>query len=67
MVSDRGENALAAAGLADPLGLFGDDFGLGVAAVAVVVVGRDGFAVELGQQDVGDSVMDVVRCSFENV
>jgi len=49
------------------LGLFGDGFRGDVASIAVGVESGDRFSVELGQQDVGDSVMDVVRCSFENV
>ncbi len=43
VVADRGENALAAAGLADMLGLTRDGLGGDVAAVAVGVVGAMGF------------------------
>ena len=52
------DDALAAAGLADVLGLPGDGFGGDVAAVAVGVVWRDRFAVELGEENVGDGAMD---------
>jgi hypothetical protein len=62
-----GGETFAAAGLADMLGLFGDGFGGDVAAVAVGVEARDGFSVELGEENVGDRVMDVVGCGFEDV
>ena len=42
VVAGGGGEALAAAGLADVLGLFGDGFGGDVAAVAVGVVAGDG-------------------------
>ena len=58
VVAVGGADALAAAGLADAFGLFGDGFGLGVATVAVRMLGGDRPAVELGEQDVGDGVMD---------
>jgi hypothetical protein len=57
----------AAAGLADVLGLFGDGLGGDVAAIAVGVEAGDGFSVELGQEDVGDGVMDVLGRRFEDV
>jgi hypothetical protein len=62
-----GVRAFAAAGLADVLGLFGDGFGGDVAAVAVGVVRGDGLLVELGEEDVGDGVMDGVGCVLEEV
>lgn len=61
------EDALAAAGLADVLGLAGDGFGGDVAAVAVGVGGGDGLLVELGEQDVGDGVVDGVGRVLEDV
>jgi hypothetical protein len=67
VAAGRCGETLAAAGLADVLGLFGDGFGGDVAAVAVGVEARDGFSVELGEEDVGDRVMDVVGCGFEDV
>jgi hypothetical protein len=59
--------ALAAAGLADVLGLFGDGLGGDVAAVAVGVDAGDGLFVELGEEDVGDGVMDGFGCGLEEV
>ena len=67
MVSDRGENALAAAGLADVFGLTGDVLGRDVAAVTVGVGGGDGLFVELGEEDVGDGVVDGVGRVLEDV
>ncbi len=58
---------LAAAGLADVLGLAGDGFGGDVAAVAVGVGGGDGLLVELGEEDVGDGVVDVARGRLEEI
>ncbi len=52
VVTDGGEDALASAGLANMFGLSGDEFGLGVAAVAVCVRGGNGLLVELRQQDI---------------
>jgi hypothetical protein len=59
--------AFAAAGLADVLGLFGDGFGGDVAAVAVGVGAGDGLLIELGEEDVGDGVMDGFGCGLEEV
>ena len=59
--------AFAAAGLADVLGLFGDGLGGDVAAVAVGVGGGDGLFVELGEEDVGDGVMDGLGRVLEQV
>jgi hypothetical protein len=59
--------ALAPAGLANVLGLFGDGFGGDVAAVTVGVSAGDGLLVELGEEDVGDSVEDVFRGRLEEV
>ncbi len=58
VVAFGGGNALAAAGLADVLGLLGDGLGGDMAAVAVGVAACDRLLVELGEQDVGDGVMD---------
>ncbi len=66
MAGGSGET-LAAASLADVLGLAGDGLGGDVAAVAVGVCGGDGFLVELGEEDVGDGVMDGVGGGFEQV
>lgn len=60
-------DALAAAGLADVFGLFGDGFGADVAAVAVGVVWGDGLLVELGEEDVRDGAVDRLGCGFEQV
>jgi hypothetical protein len=60
VVAGGGRETLATAGLADVLGLAGDGFGGYVAAVAVGVGGGDGLLVELGEEDVGDCVVDVV-------
>jgi hypothetical protein len=59
--------ALAAAGLADVLGLFGDGLGGDVAAVTVGVGAGDGLLVELGEKDVGDGVVDGFRGRLEEV
>ena len=67
VVADRCGEAFAAPGLTDMLGLFGDGLRRDVATIAIGVGPGDGLSVELGQQDVGDGVMDVVRCGFENV
>jgi hypothetical protein len=64
MAGGRGE-AFAAAGLTDVLGLFGDGLGGDVAAVAIGVDAGDGLFVELGEEDVGDGVMDGLRRGFE--
>jgi hypothetical protein len=47
--------------------LFGDGLGGDVAAVAVGVDAGDGFLVELGEEDVGDGVMDGFGCGLEEV
>ncbi len=67
VVALGGGDALAAAGLADVLGLAGDGFGGDVAAVAVGVDGGDGLLVELGEEDVGDGVMDGLGRVLEEV
>jgi hypothetical protein len=59
--------AFAAAGLADVLGLFGDGLGGDVAAITVGVRACDGFLVELGEEDVGDGVMDGLGGGLEEV
>jgi hypothetical protein len=66
MADGRGE-ALASASLADVFGLAGDGFGGDVTAVAVGVGWGDGLFVELGEEDVGDGVVDGVGCGFEQV
>ena len=67
VVAGGGGEAFAAAGLADVLGLFGDGLGGDVAAVAVGVDAGDGLLVELGEEDVGDGVMDGLGCVLEEV
>jgi hypothetical protein len=67
VVAGGGGDAFAAASLADVFGLFGDGLGGDVAAVAVGVVAGDGLFVELGEEDVGDGVVDGLRCGFEDV
>src|SRR5258707_830538 len=67
VVAGGGGEALAAAGLADVLGLFGDGFGGDVAAGAVGGGAGYRLLVELGEEDVGDGVMDGVRCGLEEV
>jgi hypothetical protein len=67
VVADGSGEALASAGLADVLGLAGDGVGGDVAAVAVGVGGGDGLLVELGEEDVGDGVVDVVGCGLKEV
>jgi hypothetical protein len=58
VMADVGEDAFAAASLADVLGLFGDGLGGDVAAVAVGVCAGDGLFVELGEKDVGNGVVN---------
>jgi hypothetical protein len=67
VVTSRGGEALAAAGLADVFGLFGDWLGGDVAAVAVGVDAGDGLLVELGEEDVSDGVMDGIGCVLEEI
>ncbi len=67
VVTDGCGEAFAAAGLADVLGLFGDGFGGDVAAVAVGVGAGDRLLVELGEEDVGDGVMDGLGRGLEEV
>ena len=67
VVALGGGDAFAAAGLADVLGLFGDGFGADVAAVAVGVDGGDGLLIELGEEDVGDGVVDGLGRVLEEV
>jgi hypothetical protein len=67
VVAGRSGEALASAGLADVLGLFGDGLGGDVAAVAVGVGAGDGLFVELGEKDVGDGVVNGVGCGLEEV
>ena len=58
VVADGGGDALAATSLADLLGLSGDGLGPDVTAVAVGVHCGDGLFVELGEQNVCDSLVD---------
>jgi hypothetical protein len=58
VVAGGSGEALAATGLTDVLRLPGDGFGGDMAAVAVGVSGRDGLSVELGEEDVSDSVVN---------
>jgi hypothetical protein len=67
MVAGGGGEAFTAAGLADVLGLFGDGLGGDVAAVAVGVGAGDGLFVELGDEDVGDGVVNGFGCGLEEV
>jgi len=67
VVAGGGGDALAATGLANVLGLPGDGFGGDVAAVAVGLDGGDGLLVDLGEEDVGDGVMDGLGGVLEDV
>ncbi len=67
VVAQCGGDALAAAGLADVLGLPGDGLGADMAAVAVGVGRGDGLLVELGQQNMRDSVVDGLGRVLEDV
>jgi hypothetical protein len=67
VMAGGGGEALAAAGLADMLSLAGDGFGGDVAAVAVGVGGGNGLLVELREEDVGDSVVDVIGSGLEKI
>jgi hypothetical protein len=59
--------AFAPAGLADVLGLPRDGLGGDMAAVAVGMQARDGLLVELGQEDVGDGVVNSFGRRLEKV
>ncbi len=67
VVADGGGEALATAGLADVLGLAGDGLGGGEAAVAVGLRGSDGLLVELGEEDVGDGVVNALGRGLQQV
>jgi hypothetical protein len=67
VVAERGEDALAATGLANVLGLARDGLGGDVAAVPVGVGRGDGLFVELGEQNVGDGAVDGLGSMFEEV
>jgi hypothetical protein len=67
VVADGGGEAFATASLANVFGLAGDGLGGDVAAVSVGVGRGDGFLVKLGEEDVGDGVMDGVGGGFEKV
>jgi hypothetical protein len=67
VVAGGGGEAFAAAGLADVFGLFGNLLGGDVAAVAVGVGAGYRLLVELGEEDVGDGVMDGLGCGLEEV
>lgn len=65
VVARRRGETFAAAGLADMLGLFGDGLAGDVTAIAVGVDTGDGFLVELGEEYVGDGVMNGFGRWFE--
>ena len=67
VVAARWEQALAAALLADLLGLFADCFGGDVAAITVVVNAGDRFLVKLRKQDMRDGLEDILRRSLQQV
>jgi hypothetical protein len=67
VMAGGGGEAFAAAGLANVFGLAGDGLGGDVAAVAVCVGGGDGLLVKLGQENVGDGVVDGVWRRLEQV
>ena len=67
VMADRRGETFAATGLSDVLGLFRDSFGGDVTAIAIGVESRDGFLVELGEENVGDCVVDGFRCRLEQV
>ena len=59
--------ALAAAGVADELGLAGDGGRGGEALVAEVLGGADGLLVELGEENVGDGADHGLRRAFQEI
>ena len=58
VMANRSEDSLAAAGLANVFGLFRDGLGRHMAPVAVGVKAGDWLLVKLGEEDVGDRMMD---------
>jgi hypothetical protein len=67
MMAGGGGKALAAAGLANLLGLFGYGLGRDVSAIPVRVVAGDRLLVELGEKDMRDGVMDRLGGWLEQV
>ena len=67
VMAGGGGEAFAATGLADVLSLAGDGFGGDVAAVAVGMGGGNWLLVKLGEEDVGDGVVNVVGGGFEQI
>jgi hypothetical protein len=67
VMADGCREAFATAGLANVFSLAGDCLGGDVAAVSVGVGGGDGLFVKLGEEDVGDGVVDGVGCVLEQV
>lgn len=67
VVTGRSGEAFAASGLADVFGLTRDAFGRDMAAVAVGVGRGNRLFVELGQEDVGNGVVDIVRRGLEKI
>jgi hypothetical protein len=67
VVAGRGGETLAAASLTDVLGLARDGVGRDVAAVAVSVGRGNGLFVKLGEENVGDGLVNGFRCGLEQV
>jgi hypothetical protein len=67
VVATAGGDAFAAAGLADVLGLAGYGLRADVAAVTVCVDGGNRLAVELGEENMGDGVVDGLRGVLQEV
>jgi hypothetical protein len=67
VVAGGGRETLAATGLTNVLGLAGDGLRGDIAAVTVGVGWGDGLFVELGEEDVGDGVVDGVGGGLEQV
>lgn len=67
VMADRSQDSFASASLANVLCLARDGFGGDVAAVAVSMQGRDGFAVKLREENVCDGMMNVRRSVFEQI
>lgn len=67
VMADGAKDSLTPSSLPNMFGLFRDRFGADVAAVAVCMHRRDGFLIELRQQNVGNSAVNALWRRFQKV